>query len=111
MPIITTFITGWTLVSTQSVIQTYLIDVFPDQKAAASASMNLARCLLAAGGTSLVTPLINAVDVGLTFTIAVAALLVALVGIGIQWRFGAKWRMEAEAKKKISSEQNSQTMN
>ncbi|KAI0437380.1 major facilitator superfamily domain-containing protein [Xylaria telfairii] len=111
VPITTTFITGWTLVSTQSVIQTYLIDVFPDQKAAASASMNLARCLLAAGGTSLVNPLINAVDVGLTFTIAVAALLAALAGIGIQWRFGAKWRMEAEAeaKKKISSEQDSQT--
>ncbi|TRX96974.1 hypothetical protein FHL15_002280 [Xylaria flabelliformis] len=105
VPIITTFITGWTLVSTQSVIQTYLIDIFPDQKAAASASMNLARCLLAAGGTSLVNPLINAVDVGLTFTIAVAVLLVALVGIAIQWRFGAKWRMEAEAKKELSSEQ------
>ncbi|KAI1746947.1 MFS general substrate transporter [Xylaria castorea] len=109
VPIITTFITGWALVSTQSVIQTYLIDVFPDQKAAASASMNLARCLFAAGGTSLVNPLINAVDVGLTFTIAVAVLLVALVGIGIQWRFGQKWRMEAEAKKEISSEQESQT--
>ncbi|KAI0549206.1 MFS general substrate transporter [Xylaria curta] len=109
VPIITTFITGWTLVSTQSVIQTYLIDIFPDQKAAASASMNLARCLLAAGGTSLVNPLISAVDVGLTFTIAVAVLLVALVGIAIQWRFGAKWRMEAEAKKEKSSEQGSQT--
>ncbi|KAI3325370.1 MFS general substrate transporter [Xylariaceae sp. AK1471] len=104
VPIITTFITGWTLVSTQSVIMTYLIDVFPDQKAGASASMNLARCLLAAGGTSIVMPLINAVGVGLTFTITVAALLVALVGIGIQWRYGGKWRLEADAKRTLSVE-------
>ncbi|TGJ78361.1 hypothetical protein E0Z10_g10402 [Xylaria hypoxylon] len=105
IPIITTFFTGWALVSTQSVIMTYLIDVFPDQKAAASASMNLARCLLAAGGTSIVMPLIDAVGVGLTFTITVAALLVALVGIYIQWHFGGKWRLEAEAKNRyVSSE-------
>ncbi|KAI1170383.1 MFS general substrate transporter [Nemania sp. FL0916] len=110
VPIITTFITGWTLVSTQSIIITYLIDVFPDQKAAASASMNLARCLLAAGGTSLVNPLIDAVDVGLTFTITVAALLVALIGIGVQWRFGAKWRIQAEVERKISSETECQAM-
>ncbi|KAI1282172.1 major facilitator superfamily domain-containing protein [Xylaria sp. FL0933] len=100
VPIITTFFTGWALVSTQSVIMTYLVDVFPEQKAAASASMNLARCLLAAGGTSIVMPLIGAVGVGLTFTITVAALLVALIGIAIQWHFGKKWRMEADEKKK-----------
>ena len=105
VPIITTFFTGWALVSTQSVIMTYLVDVFPDQKAAASASMNLARCLLAAGSTSIVGPLINAVGAGWTFTIAVAALLVALIGIGIQWHFGKKWRMEAEAKRGVDSEQ------
>ncbi|KAJ3579381.1 hypothetical protein NPX13_g1182 [Xylaria arbuscula] len=104
VPIITTFFTGWALVSAQSVITTYLVDIFPDQKAAASASMNLARCLLAAGGTSLVMPLINAVGAGWTFTIAVAALLVALVGIGIQWHFGRKWRLEAESRKILDSE-------
>ncbi|KAF2971457.1 hypothetical protein GQX73_g2060 [Xylaria multiplex] len=107
VPIITTFFTGWALVSTQSVIMTYLIDIFPDQKASASASMNLARCLLAAGGTSIVGPLIEAVGVGLTFTITVAVLLIALIGVGIQWRFGRKWRLEAEAKKKPGMEEES----
>ncbi|KAI0413976.1 major facilitator superfamily domain-containing protein [Xylaria grammica] len=109
VPIITTFFTGWALVSTQSVIMTYLIDVFSEQKAAASASMNLARCILAAGGTSIVMPLIDAVGVALTFTITVAALLVALVGIAVQGRFGGKWRLEAEAKRKTRVEQESIT--
>ncbi|KAI0872656.1 major facilitator superfamily domain-containing protein [Hypoxylon argillaceum] len=96
VPIITTFFTGWTVVSVVSVVTTYLIDIFPEQKAASSASVNLARCLLAAGGTSIVTIIIDAVGVGWTFTIAIAVQLVALVLVAIQWRFGSKWRVDAD---------------
>ncbi|KAI1356570.1 major facilitator superfamily domain-containing protein [Xylaria sp. FL0043] len=95
VPIVTTFITGWTAVSIVSIITTYLIDVFPESKAASSASVNFARCLLAAGGTSIVTLIIDAVGVGWTFTIAVGVQLVALLGLAIQWRFGGRWRVEA----------------
>ncbi|KAK9368314.1 major facilitator superfamily domain-containing protein [Lipomyces kononenkoae] len=69
VPIVFTFITGWTAVLTQSVIITYLVDIFPNRSAAASASLNLARCLFAAGGTSTVMPMINRTGVGLAFTI------------------------------------------
>ncbi|KAA8917398.1 hypothetical protein TRICI_000421 [Trichomonascus ciferrii] len=64
VPIITTFITGWTAVSMQSTIMTYLVDLFPDKSAAASASLNLARCLVAAGGTSFIMTMINGVGAG-----------------------------------------------
>jgi MFS family permease len=94
VPIISTFITGWTAVSTQSVIMTYLVDVFHDRSAAASASLNLARCLFAAGGTSFVIPLINKIGVGPAFTVCVAVQVVALIGPLIQWRFAAGWRKE-----------------
>ncbi|KAH8705061.1 hypothetical protein BGW36DRAFT_366746 [Talaromyces proteolyticus] len=53
VPIVSIFISGWTAISTQSLIATYLVDVFPDTSAAASASLNLARCLFAAGGDEL----------------------------------------------------------
>ncbi|KAJ5732142.1 hypothetical protein N7493_003623 [Penicillium malachiteum] len=96
VPIISTFITGWTVVSMQSVIMTYLVDIYHEKSAAASASINLARCLFAAGGTSFVMPLIDAVGVGVTFTICAAVQLVALSGPLIQWRFAAAWRKEAE---------------
>ncbi|KAI0447945.1 major facilitator superfamily domain-containing protein [Xylaria telfairii] len=96
VPIVTTFITGWTAVSIVSIVTTYLIDIFPEQKAASSASLNLARCLLAAGGTGIVTPIIKALGIGWTFTIAISVQLVALVGVGIQWRFGGKLRVAAE---------------
>ncbi|GKT51009.1 itaconate transport protein [Colletotrichum spaethianum] len=95
VPIISTFVTGWTAVSTQSLVMTYLIDVFPDRSAAASASLNLARCLLAAGGTSFVMPMVNGIGVGWAFTVCVGMQLAALVGAGVQWKFAAKWRREA----------------
>ncbi|GAB1205869.1 hypothetical protein APSETT445_004548 [Aspergillus pseudonomiae] len=96
VPIVSTFITGWTAVSTQSVIMTYLVDIFPDRSAAASASLNLARCLFAAGGTSFIMPMVNGVGVGVAFTICVAVQLVALIGPFIQWRFAGAWRKQAQ---------------
>ncbi|OLN96291.1 MFS antiporter QDR2-like protein 1 [Colletotrichum chlorophyti] len=95
VPIVSTFFTGWTAVSTQSLVMTYLTDIFPDRSAAASASLNLARCLFAAGGTSFVMPLINSIGVGWAFTVCVAAQLIALLGAWIQWKFAGDWRCQA----------------
>ncbi|KAL2128358.1 hypothetical protein VTI74DRAFT_9286 [Chaetomium olivicolor] len=100
VPIVSTFITGWTAIATQSVIMTYLVDVFHDRSAAASASLNLTRCLFAAGGTGFIIPMVNAIGVGLAFTVCVAAQLVALLGLAVQWRFGARWRREAERRRR-----------
>lgn len=93
-PIASTFVTGWTAVSTQSVITTYLVDVFSDRSAAASASLNLARCLFAAGGTSFVMPMVNGIGVGLAFTICVVLQVVGLLGLAVQLKFAGKWRKE-----------------
>lgn len=102
VPIVSTFITGWTAVSTQSIIMTYLVDVFSDKSAAASASLNLARCLFAAGGTSFIMPMIHGIDVGLAFTVCTIVQAVALLGVAVQWRYAGKWRLEAERKQNDS---------
>ena len=98
VPIVSTFITGWTAVSTQSLIMTYLVDIFHDRSAAASASLNLARCLFAAGGTSFVMPMINGVGVGVAFTICAAVQVLALIGPLIQYKFAAAWRRKEREK-------------
>lgn len=95
IPIISTFITGWTAVSMQSVVTTYLVDIFSDRSAAASASLNFARCLLAAGGTSFVMPLVDRIGVGPAFSVCAGAQLVAVTGLVLQWRFAGEWRREA----------------
>lgn len=100
VPTFSTFITGWTAVSTQSIIMTYLVDVFPHRSAAASASLNLARCLFAAGGTSFVMPMVNGIGVGLAFTICAIVQAVALLGVAVQWRYGGAWRIQAAQKRR-----------
>ncbi|KAL2175498.1 major facilitator superfamily domain-containing protein [Thermothelomyces heterothallicus CBS 202.75] len=100
VPIVTTFVTGWTAIATQSVVMTCLVDVFHDRSVAASASLNLARCLFAAGGTSFVMPMINGIGVGPACTVCVGAQLVAMLGLAVQWRLGGKWRKEAEERRR-----------
>ena len=77
---------------------TYLVDVFHDRSAAASASLNLARCLFAAGGTSFVMPMINGIGVGLAFAVCVIVQLLALLGLAVQLRYGGRWREEMRNK-------------
>lgn len=104
VPIVSTFITGWTAISAQSIVMTYLVDVFHDRSAAASASINLARCLLAAGGTSFVMPMVDAIGAGLAFTICAIVQAVALLGVAVQWRYGGTWRRDAERKRRQTVE-------
>lgn len=89
VPVVGTFITGWTVVSTQPVAMTYLVDIFPTRSAAAIASLNLARCLSVAGGTRFIILSVDAVGVGLAFAICAAVQAAALVGVGVQWKLGA----------------------
>lgn len=59
VPIACTFFIGWALTSTQSVITTFLVDVFPKGGASATAVLNLSRCLLRAAGTVVVLSIVN----------------------------------------------------
>lgn len=95
VPVISTFITGWTAVSIQSAVMTYLVDAFPDKSAAASAGLNIARCESAAGGTSFVMPMINQIGSGWIFTICAGVQVLALSGVVLQWVHGQRWRHEA----------------
>ena len=99
-PIISTFISGWTVVSTQSVIMTYLVDIFHDRSAAASASLNLARCLFAAAGTSFVMPMVDGTGVGWAFSICALIQIGALLPLAIQWKYAGAWRKEAARMKR-----------
>ncbi|KAI9324710.1 MFS multidrug transporter [Zopfochytrium polystomum] len=98
VPIAATFVSGWTAIGTASVVTTYLVDVFPTKSAASSAALNFARCLCAAGGTSFVLPLIEAVGVGWAFTVCVGLQVLGLAGVGIQIKWGGAWRLQAEMK-------------
>lgn len=97
VPIVATFFGGWSTVSVHSNITTYLVDIFHDRSAATAASLNLARCCLAAAGTSAILPMVHGVGAGGAFTICIAVQLVSMIGLGVQWRYGGVWRSMKES--------------
>jgi MFS family permease len=101
VPIISTFVQGWTATSIMSVVNTFLVDVYPKKSASATAAMNLVRCLMGAGGTAAVLPIVNAIGVGWTFTILVGILLASVGFIVLQMMKGLKWRKRAAAREEI----------
>ena len=96
VPITCTFFIGWASTSTQSVITTFLVDVFPKRGASATAALNLSRCLLEAAGTAVVLPIANAIGVGWTFTALTSVMLASLVLVFVQMRCGAGKRRKRE---------------
>lgn len=75
-----------------------IIDINPKSSAAASASNNLVRCLLGAGGVAIVNPLFNALGRGWTATLIalVWVLTSSCWWVVIIW--GPRWRREKASK-------------
>ncbi|KAI1608582.1 putative MFS multidrug transporter [Exophiala viscosa] len=81
VPIISLFFLGWAAISIQCAVSTYLVDIHHSQSASATASLNLIRCLMGAGGTAVVGPLIRAINVGWAFTLF--ALIMIISGVTV----------------------------
>lgn len=97
-PIVASFVLAWAAMSAQSVISTYLVDIFPRQSSSATAALNLARCLVGAGATAAVEPTIKRIGTGWTFTMWTGFLVLSLVLLGVQQRWGGVWRRRREAR-------------
>ncbi|KAL2073082.1 hypothetical protein VTL71DRAFT_10406 [Oculimacula yallundae] len=92
VPIICTFVLGWSATSIISVVSTFMVDVFPKKGASATAAVNLLRCLMGAGGTAAVLPIVNGIGAGWTFTLLVGIMGAALGLVEVQMRKGLRWR-------------------
>ena len=105
VPIICTFFLGWAATSVISTVTTFMVDVFPEQSASATAALNLVRCLMAAGAMAGVLPIVNLIGVGWTFTIVFFIELSSLLLVLLQLRYGAKKRKAREEREKVEAEQ------
>ncbi|KAH0029582.1 MFS general substrate transporter, partial [Aureobasidium melanogenum] len=90
IPIICLFFIGWAATSIQSIVSTFLVDLYLDRSASATAALNIVRCLLGAAGTAAVTPAIRAVGIGWTFTIFSALMALSVISMSIKHMCGFK---------------------
>lgn len=96
LPIIWTFFGGFTATATMGMFSTLIVDYYPESGASATAALNLVRCLMGAGGTAVVQPMISRIGVGWTFTVG-AAIVVAASPLGLLiWLYGERWRHRRE---------------
>jgi len=96
VPIICTFIMGWSSTSMISVVSTLVVDIFPKEAASATAAINLLRCLMGAGGVAAVLPLVNAIGAGWTFTILTGLSIAGLGLVVLQMGYGRRRRLKRE---------------
>ncbi|KGO76945.1 Kynureninase [Penicillium italicum] len=96
------FLMGLTLTGAFNTIGTLLVDLYPTQAAKATAANNFVRCLLGAGATALIDPMLSAMGRGWCFTfialvmMATAPMLLIVIRKGPSWR--EERRMKEEAK-------------
>lgn len=104
LPIFWTFFTGFTTTAIMSMFSTLIVDWYPDSGASATAAINLARCLLGAGGTAVIQPMINRIGVGWTFTVG-AGIAVAALPLGVLvWYRGEQWRRHREDRLRLKQD-------
>ncbi|KAF6805679.1 Quinidine resistance protein 2-like protein 2 [Colletotrichum sojae] len=103
VPCVLLFLFGVGMIGFNNTTNTLIIDIHPGKAGTATAANNLTRCLLGAGATAAILPMINGMGVGWAFTllallyIVCSPALLAIMYWGIKWRKIAK---EKEAKKK-----------
>jgi hypothetical protein len=86
------FLSSYSMSVAFNVTGTLLVDFYPEAPATATAANNLVRCLLGAGATGVVIPILDGMGRGWTFTflslflVASSPMLAAVYFWGMQWR-------------------------
>jgi MFS family permease len=93
-PCIITFLLGLCLTGSFNTVSTLLIDLYPNTAATATASNNITRCLLGAGATAIIQPMLNAMGRGWCYTFIALVMLCTLPLLMILVRKGPQWREE-----------------
>lgn len=101
------FFMSYSLTVSFNVSSTLLIDFYPQSPATATAANNLFRCLLGAGATGVIQPMIDAMGRGWAFTFLALFLLVSSPLLWVVYFRGMEWRgerLERDGRKKEARE-------
>lgn len=93
------FLMGLSLTGAFNTVSTLLVDFYPMQAAKATAANNFVRCLLGAGATALIDPMLSAMGRGWCFTFISLVMLATSPLLLFEMHMGPKWREERHLKK------------
>lgn len=75
-----------------NVTSTLIVDFYPRRAGTATAANNLVRCLLGAGATAVIIPMINGMGRGWTFTFLGLVIIAASPMLWANYVWGMEWR-------------------
>ncbi|KAJ4260415.1 hypothetical protein NW762_007154 [Fusarium torreyae] len=108
VPCVLSAFLGVGIVGFNNTVNSLLIDIHPGKPGTASAANNLTRCLVGAGASAAIVPMIDAMGTGWAFTlvgglyIVGCPVLLALMIWGVKWR--EQLRVKRERKEKAKQE-------
>lgn len=97
-PLIMLFVFGYGSMAAFQVLQILMVDLNPGNAAAATAANNLFRCLLGAGATAVVLPMINRMGIGWAYTFASLVWIALSPTLWLLMKYGPRWRKEKKEK-------------
>lgn len=97
-PGIISAILGVGIVGLNNTSNALLVDIHPGKAGTATAANNLARCLVGAGATAAIVPMIDAMGTGWAFTLVGGLVLLCTPGLLGLMVWGMKWRRELKIK-------------
>lgn len=98
VPCVLLFLQGLGLVGFINTVNALIVDIHPRKAGSAVAANNLTRCILGAGSSAAVVPMINAWGAGGAFTFFGGLFVVFAPAIWLVMHFGIRWRGEYRAK-------------
>ncbi|KAF2962954.1 hypothetical protein GQX73_g10624 [Xylaria multiplex] len=106
--IVLLFLQGVSLVAFSNLLSTLIVDINPGVAGAATAANNLTRCLVGAGASAFISPLMTAVGAGWAFTIIALSYVVFFPALWLVLKNGVKWRKEKAHKTELKRQQQQQ---
>ena len=108
-PLILLFVFGYGSMAAFQVMQILIVDINPGNAASSTAANNLFRCLLGAGSTAVVVPMIDRMGVGWAYTFASLVWIALSPSLWLLMKYGPGWRREKkereERKEKTDAEE------
>ncbi|OLN81199.1 Quinidine resistance protein 2-like protein 3 [Colletotrichum chlorophyti] len=93
-PLVLQSVIGLTITGSFSIMNTLIVDLFPDVPATATAANNLVRCAMGAAGTAVIEYMISGMGRGWSFTFLAALCAVLSPMLFVIVRKGPQWRNE-----------------
>mgnify|MGYP005989078217 CR=1 FL=1 len=110
VPLVLVFIVGMMVPTSFNVLNTLIIDLFPEAPATAAAANNLVRCLFGAVATAIIDYMLKGMGRGWCFTFLALLMIASIPWLWLIEKRGPKWRAE-KAKRQQDQELEPSTAN